>query len=128
MINVLPFLRGEMMPDDDYKLALYSTSEPPTLKYRRRDEVVGQGYVQGGKALNSPTYGRLEKGAWVNFTGPVTWVDATISAKSCVIYNDRSKVVVSSTVFDSEISSTNHEFVVDLLPDTDPLIRITYKG
>jgi len=126
MINIMPFLLGEMLPTDEYKFALYAGT-PPTIKYRKSGEVVAVGYDQGGKILNSPTYGKYERGAWVNFSGKLVWQDATISASGGIIYNVRTGTVVTSITFDEVISSTNHEFVVELRPDSDPLISITYQ-
>lgn len=102
-----------------YKLALY-TDVVQSLTYTKMNEVVGQGYVKGGKDLSDPTYGSDDKSAWLKINGKVTWKNSTLKAKSAMIYNEQTGNVLQLVDFKREVSSTSHDFDVEL-PD-DPLI------
>ena len=85
---------GPTSPNTFY-IALYTSAAtigPSTTVYTTSNEVVGTGYVAGGKELTistSPTYGTNSGGtttAYISFA-TVTWPNATFTVRGALIYN-----------------------------------------
>jgi hypothetical protein len=85
---------GPTSPNTFY-IALYTSAAnigPTTTVYTTSDEVVGTGYVAGGKALTitiSPTSGTNTNGittAYISFA-TVTWPNSTFTVRGALIYN-----------------------------------------
>jgi hypothetical protein len=85
---------GPTSPNTFY-IALYTSAAtigPTTTIYTTSDEVVGTGYVAGGKALTitiSPTSGTNTNGitaAYISFA-TVTWPNSTFTVRGALIYN-----------------------------------------
>ena len=85
---------GPTSPNTFY-IALYTSAAtigPTTTIYTTSDEVVGTGYVAGGKALTistSPTYGTNTSGtttAYISFA-TVSWPNSTFTVRGALIYN-----------------------------------------
>lgn len=85
---------GPTSPNTFY-IALYTSAAtigPSTTIYTTSNEVVGTGYVAGGKALTittSPTYGTNSGGtttAYISFA-TVTWPNASFTVRGALIYN-----------------------------------------
>lgn len=85
---------GPTSPNTFY-IALYTSAAtigPSTTAYTTSNEVVGTGYVAGGKALTItpyPTYGTNSSGtttAYISFA-TVTWPNATFTVRGALIYN-----------------------------------------
>ena len=85
---------GPTSPNTFY-IALYTSAAtigPSTTVYTTSNEVVGTGYVAGGKELTistSPTYGTNSGGtttAYISFA-TVTWPNASFTVRGALIYN-----------------------------------------
>jgi hypothetical protein len=85
---------GPTSPNTFY-IALYTSAAnigPTTTAYTTSGEVVGTGYVAGGKALTittSPTSGTNTSGtttAYISFA-TVTWPNSTFTVRGALIYN-----------------------------------------
>ena len=113
---------------DTYKIALFSdaaTLSAATTAYATTNEVTGAGYTQGGKTLTGFASGLDGTTAYLTFTD-VSWDNATITARGCLIYNSsKSNKAVAAFDFGQNVISTNGTFTVDF-PGTgaSSLIRI----
>jgi hypothetical protein len=85
---------GPTSPNTFY-IALYTSAAnigPTTTAYTTSGEVVGTGYVAGGKVLTistSPTFGTNTGGtttAYISFA-TVTWPNSTFTVRGALIYN-----------------------------------------
>jgi hypothetical protein len=85
---------GPTSPNTFY-IALYTSAAnigPTTTIYTTSNEVVGTGYVAGGKALTistSPTYGTNSANittAYISFA-TVSWPNSTFTVRGALIYN-----------------------------------------
>tara|TARA_R110000868_G_scaffold220867_2_gene472364 strand:- start:120 stop:476 length:357 start_codon:yes stop_codon:yes gene_type:complete len=111
---------GVHQPGDTYMVALYSpaaTLNQHTEHYEKEGEVVGKGYIKGGKPLKG--YHACLEGsrAEVCWDKEVRWANATIRARHALIYN-ASKDNRAMTILDlgEEAASTNGNWDL-LLPD-----------
>lgn len=116
----LDLVTGVHQPGDVYMVALYDTTanlNVHTETYIKEGEVKGQGYVAGGKQV--PGYKASIQGtrAEVSFGDCLTWKNATIRARSALVYN-KSKGNRAITILDlqQETSSTNGEWYMELPP------------
>lgn len=99
-----------------YKIALYdaaaATLDKTTNVYTAVGEVVGDGYVAGGKVLTNYSAALVNDAAVLDFDDAI-WDPSTISADGALLYDatDGNKVraVVS---FGGKITSTNGPFKV----------------
>lgn len=114
-VGRLAFLKGELTSSLVYKLALYTKEAnlgKKTIKYASASEVKGQGYEI--KTLVTPIYAIDENTdlAYLEFSEPLVWKGATISADGCMIFTDTLAVYIGA--FDSTVSSTNDSFTLTL--------------
>lgn len=121
-------LEGVHASADTYKIALYTSSaslDSSTTAYSATNEASGTGYDAGGKVLTGLSTGLSGSTAYLTFSDPV-WLDATITARGCLIYNSsKSNKAVAVFDFGSEIISVNGTFTVDLpVAGASALIRI----
>lgn len=117
-------------PNDVYKIALYTSEAslgPDTTEYTPIGEVVGKGYVAGGKVLigfQLIEYSLLYVMHWK--TNP-KWKDSTITARGALIYNaTRGNIAVSVFNFGADMESRSGGFHV-VFPEpnsTTGLIRL----
>ena len=128
---LLEILNGVHEPDDDYALALYSSSAnlgPQTTGYTTLGEVRAMGYDAGGHSLSGRDTGGLDNGAWLNFDDEV-WPNVSLVARGGLVYN-RSKGGKSVVVVDfgDDIRSTNHEFVARFPKDGEEAAVVLTRG
>jgi len=110
-----------------YKIALYTATadlDQNTLVYQTTHEVVGVGYVAGGKVLTPTAPGSADSTAFVSFEN-VAWNSADFTARGGLIYNSTTNAAVAVLNFGSD-KTTNNNFVVSFPPATaaDAVIRI----
>lgn len=92
-----------------YKIALYATDadlSADTLTYTTAHEVVGTGYVAGGKVLTVVVPAVSGTTAFVSFDN-VTWDPASFSAKAALIYNATTNAAVAVLDFGEEKTAVN---------------------
>ena len=121
-------LEGVHSSEDTYKIALFTSSaslDSSTTAYSATSEASGTGYDAGGKVLSGLSTGLSGSTAYLTFSDPV-WLDATITARGCLIYNSsKSNKAVAVFDFGSDIISVNGTFTVDLpAAGASALIRI----
>ena len=121
-------LEGVHSSEDTYKIALFTSSaslDSSTTAYSATNEASGTGYDAGGKVLSELSTGLSGSTAYLTFSDPV-WLDATITARGCLIYNSsKSNKAVAVFDFGSDIISVNGTFTVDLpAAGASALIRI----
>lgn len=77
------------LPGDTLKIALYTANanlNAATTAYTTDNEVVGVGYVAGGKTLTGVVVSSDGYTAWVSFDNP-EWNPASFTARCALIYN-----------------------------------------
>lgn len=74
----------------------------------------GNGYTTGGATLTRNATTISSNHALLNFTSPVTWSTATITARGAYICNTTSGNIVAIYDFGSDVSSTGGTFSVTL--------------
>lgn len=92
-----------------YKIALYTASadlNANTTAYTTIDEVVGTGYVAGGKPLVNIVPASNDGVAYISFD-PVTWNPASFTAQGALIYNNATNAAVCVLNFGSNKTATN---------------------
>lgn len=102
-----------------YKIALYTASadlNANTTAYTTIDEVVGTGYVAGGKPLVNIVPVSNDGVAYISFD-PVTWNPAAFTAQGALIYNSATNAAVCVLNFGSNKTATN-TFTVTFPPAT----------
>ena len=116
----LAFITGEHRKDDTYKLALYAptaTLNAFTDSYSKQDEVRGQGYAAGGQVLQGYEAGIEGVQAVITWTKETLWKNASITARSGLVYNARtgtSVMVIDITDEQgNQVTSTNGNFKVE---------------
>lgn len=103
-----------------FKIALYTSAanlDATTASYTTTNEVVGAGYVAGGKALTNidPVVGGTT--AFIDFVD-LTWPSATLTAGGAIIYNSTADGGAGTTNavavlnFGGDKTSTNGDFVI----------------
>lgn len=109
------FLEGIHAKGDVYKVALYSKKaklSEKTSQYSAANEAEGKGYEAGGLVLTGYTITE-ENSPTLGFNNP-EWVNASITAKSLLVYN-ASKGNSAIAVYEFELTtSTNGSFTVKL--------------
>ena len=91
-----------------YKLALYTsqaTLNAATTQYTTDNEVVGAGYVAGGKVLTPNTVSESGTTAYVSFDN-VEWNPASFTAGGGLIYNSTTGAAVAVLSFGSDKVTT----------------------
>lgn len=116
----LAFVTGQHRSEDTYKLALFSPQanlNAYTESYTKEGEVKGQGYAAGGQILQgyaAEINGVQAVVAWMKET---LWKNATITARSGLVYNARTgtTVMVIDIVDEqgNQVTSTNGNFKVE---------------
>ena len=119
---------GVHAADDVYMAALYSPQAdlgPETTRYVSAGEVVGDGYVAGGKALTGRVCKALAdgSGSYLTFADP-TWDTSSISARGVLIYNkSKGGRAVMIGDFGRDFTSSNAPFVAHLPPEGCVIIK-----
>lgn len=111
-----------------YKLALYTALadlDASTTVYTTLNEVVGTGYVAGGKVLTNIAPASNDGVAYISFD-PLTWNPASFTAQGALIYNSVTNAAVCVLNFGSNKTATN-TFTVTFpaATDTSAVIRLT---
>ena len=106
-----------------YKIALYTANaelNAATLVYTTLNEVVGTGYVAGGKILVPIAPTRVstpsESVAYVSFDN-VSWLASSFLCRGALIYNDTTNAAVAVLVFGSDKTASG-TFPVTFPPST----------
>jgi hypothetical protein len=104
-----------------FKIALYSSTasiNSSTTAYTSVGEVVGSGYVAGGKTLTGQSITLSGTTAFVTFSN-ISWASSTITATGALIYNStNANKAVAVLGFGGPFSSTNNTFTVTFPPAT----------
>jgi len=122
-------LEGVHSSADTYKIALFTDAASlgaSTTAYSSTNEVAnGNGYTTGGETLSGFSSGLSGSTAYLTFTD-VSWADATITARGCLIYNSsKSNKAVATFDFGQNVSSSSGTFTVDFpVAGSSALIRI----
>lgn len=111
-----------------YKLALYTALanlDADTTAYTTINEVVGTGYVAGGKTLTNIVPTSNDGVAYISFD-PLTWNPAAFTARGALIYNSATNAAVCVLNFGSDKTATS-TFTVTFPPVTasSAVIRLT---
>lgn len=110
-------LRGVHQESDVYKIALYKAAaslSKNTTAYTETNEVEGDGYVAGGRALTGYAVALDGDVAVLDFDNP-TWPASTIAARGALIYNaSKANRAVAVLNFGETVVSTNGLFTVHL--------------
>ena len=106
---------------DTFKIALYTSvadiSSNSTV-YTTVGEVVGSGYVAGGKVLLGQTITLSGINAFVTFTS-IAWSSSTLTASGALIYNStKANKAVAVLNFGGPFSSNGTPFTVTFPPAT----------
>lgn len=83
------FVALQQLATGTLKIALYTAAaniNADTLVYTTTNEVVGTGYVAGGKILADVTVSKSGTTAYLDFAN-VTWDPANFTARGALIYN-----------------------------------------
>lgn len=109
-------LLGEHNLDTDViKIALYTstaTLDASTTAYSANNEVVGTGYVAGGKTLTGATVSLSGTTAYVDFSD-VTWSSSSITARGALIYNSsKSNKAIAVLDFGADKTSSASDFTI----------------
>lgn len=92
-----------------YKIALYTAFanlNANTTAYTTASEVVGTGYVAGGKVLTNIVPASSDNTAYISFD-PVTWNPAAFTARGALIYNSATSAAVCVLNFGSDKTATS---------------------
>ena len=120
MAGKLAFATGQHRAEDAYKLALYGPQanlNAFTESYTKEGECKGQGYAAGGQVLQG--YDARIEGvqAVVTWTKETLWKNASITARSGLVYTARTgtSVMVIDIVDEqgNQVTSTNGNFKVE---------------
>ena len=116
-----------------YNIALYTglaDLNNSTLIYTTQNEVVGAGYVAGGKPLTitqTPTSDFNNSTAFISFAD-VTWNPASFTARCALIYNSTTNAAVAVLDFGSDKTNTAAGTFTVTFPtatSTNAIIRFT---
>lgn len=119
---------AENFTSGSYKLALYNALanlDANTTAYTTINEVVGTGYVAGGKPLVNIAPTSNDGVAYISFD-PLTWNPAAFTARGALIYNSATNAAVCVLNFGSDKTATS-TFTVTFPPVTasSAVIRLT---
>jgi hypothetical protein len=92
-----------------YNIALYTANadlSASTTVYTTTDEVVGSGYVAGGKTLTKVTPSLSGSTAIVTFSN-VTWNPASFTTRGALIYNATTNAAVAVLNFGEDKTAAN---------------------
>ena len=126
------FMTGVHLSGSNYRIALYTdtaTNNSATTQYAATNEVAnGNGYTTAGQTLATYTCTIDTSTAYIDWSTDPNWPTSTISAHSCLIYDntDANKGAIGVWDFGATISSSNGTFTV-VFPTpagTTGLIRI----
>ena len=110
-----------------YKLALYTALadlDAGTTAYSTTNEIVGTGYVAGGKPLTNVVPASSGTVAYISFD-TVSWNPAAFTTRGALIYNSVTGAAVCVLNFGSD-KTCNNTFSITFPPATssDAIIRI----
>jgi hypothetical protein len=113
---------------DTYKIALYTALAdlgPTTTAYTTTNEVIGTGYVAGGKTLTNVAPASSGSVAFISFLN-VTWNPASFTARGALIYNSATGAAVAVLDFGAD-KTCNSTFTVTFPTATasDAIIRLS---
>lgn len=100
---------AENFTSGSYKMALYTALanlDANTTAYTTVNEIVGTGYVAGGKSLVNIVPASNDGVAYISFD-PVTWNPAAFTARGALIYNSVTSAAVCVLNFGSDKTATN---------------------
>jgi hypothetical protein len=93
-----------------YKIALYTANadlNSGTVAYTTTEEIVGTGYIAGGKTLTPTISSNSTDGvAYVSFSN-VIWSPASFTCRGALIYNSTTGAAVAVLNFGSDKTATN---------------------
>jgi hypothetical protein len=109
-------LQGLHASNANYRIALYTgaTQNASTTCYTTLAEVAGSAYTAAGQTLVGFTAALYTETAVLDWTTDPSWPTSTISAQSCMIYNNTLAGKNACAVFDfgGTIASSNGTFTV----------------
>jgi hypothetical protein len=113
---------------DTYKIALYTALAdlgPTTTAYTTTNEVIGTGYVAGGKTLTNVAPASSGSVAFISFLN-VTWNPASFTARGALIYNSATGAAVAVLDFGAD-KTCDSTFTVTFPTATasDAIIRLS---
>jgi len=116
------------MENDDFCVALYgkhASIDPHVEAYTPDGEVAGQGYAAGGQQLRGIVVGVTGSTAWMTWTEPVRWENATIHATHAMIYNrTKNNLALAVLSLGGEVVSTNGPWLLEFpAPGATAVIR-----
>jgi hypothetical protein len=111
-----------------YKVALYTALADlgaDTLVYTTTNEIVGTGYVAGGKVLAPTVPSSGGSTAFISFAN-VTWNPASFTCRGALIYNSTTNAAVAVLNFGSD-KTPSSTFTIQFPPAdaTNAIIRIS---
>ena len=121
---------------DTFKVALYTPSASigsTTSQYTSVDEVVGPGYVAGGKVLViSPSPSAANNGsgvptAYVSFQDAI-WPNSTFTARGALVYNaskGNKSVAVLDFGFDKTVNDDTFQIIFPTPDANSAIVRIS---
>lgn len=111
-----------------YKIALYTANaelNTTTLIYTVLNEVVGTGYVAGGKILTPIVPARLDSTAYVSFNN-ISWLASSFICRGALIYNSTTNAAVAVLDFGSDkTASGTFTVTFPAATSTSAVIRIS---
>ncbi len=112
----LEFLQGMHLSNSNYRIALYTgaTQSKATTCYTTLNEVTGDGYTAAGQTLATYASALDTDTAYIDWSTDPSWPTSTISAQSCMIYDNTHAGKAAIAVFDfgGTIASSNGTFTV----------------
>lgn len=113
----LDLLIGRQSVNDEYMLALYSPGamlNRDTTQYTPTGEVVGNGYMAGGKHLTGASAYTKDGSAFLSFD-EVVWDNVSVVAAGCLIYNKSAgNRAVATFNFGQDVEARNGKFTVHI--------------
>jgi hypothetical protein len=113
-----------------YKIALYTANAdlgPTTTAYFSVNEIVGTGYVAGGKILVpiAPGVDQVNNTAFISFVDPV-WNPAAFTTRGALVYNSTTGAACFVLDFGSDkTASTTFTVTFPAATSTNAILRIT---
>lgn len=100
---------------DSFKLALYTNNanlDESTTQYTASGEVVGQGYVSGGKAVNNLSVSISGSTILMDFDD-IVWTNASFTTRGALLFNtSKSNKAVAVWNFGSDKSAAGTDFTI----------------
>jgi hypothetical protein len=96
---------------------------PSGKYYDPADEAVGDGYGPGGQALEAPTVGRDARGAFVRFTTPTIWRNASVRASHVALYRRADGLLLRVDVLPADARESRYGNFIVVLPENALRLR-----